>query len=80
MTDATTQARLRVSSEGTMGPYIRVPFSQLEEVKQTLDGSRIRYWVGENAISLDGGPEFVVIDLGRAADASAIQAVLDSVR
>lgn len=78
MTDATTKTPLRVSTEGTAGPYLRVPVSQLAEVRRLLDSRRISYWVGENAISLDGAPEVAVINLGRGGDAAAVQTVLDS--
>jgi hypothetical protein len=56
-----------------------VPVSQLEEVKALLSRSCITYWVGENAISLNGKPETAVINLGRGANAGAVQRVLDSV-
>ena len=80
MADSTTKERLRVSTEGTAGPYIFIPVSQLEEVKTLLSRNRIRHWVGENAISLDGKPEIAVINLGRDADASVVQNLLDGVR
>jgi hypothetical protein len=57
-----------------------VPVSQLDEVRRLLDSQRIRYWVEENAISLDATPEIAVINLGRGGDATAVQALLDSVR
>jgi len=79
MTDATTQERLRVSTDGTAGPYIMVPVSQLDEVKTLFNHEHIRYWVDENAISLNGKPEIAVINLGREADAGAVQNILDSV-
>jgi hypothetical protein len=80
MTDATTHQPLQVSTDGTAGPYIIVPVSQLDEVKRLLDAKRIRYWVDENAISLNGTPEITVINLGRESDASAVQTILDGVR
>jgi hypothetical protein len=80
MTDATTQQPLRVSTDGTAGPYILVPLSQLNEVKRLLDDQRIRYWVEENAISLDGAPYIAVINLGREGAVDAVQTILDSVR
>jgi hypothetical protein len=80
MTDATTHQRLRVSTDGTAGPYIMVPVSQLEELKALLNRNGIRYSVDENAISLDGKPEIAVINLGRNASATAVQNILDSVR
>ena len=80
MTDATTRQPLQVSTDGTAGPYIMVPVSQLDEVKRLLDAKRMGYWVGENAISFNGTPEVAVINLGREANASAVQTLLDSVR
>ena len=80
MTDTTTKKPLRVSTDGTAGPYIMVPFAQLDDLRRLLDGRHIRYWVEENVISLDGGPEIAVVNLGRGGDAAAVQAVLDSVR
>jgi hypothetical protein len=80
MNDVTTQQPLYVSTDGTAGPYIMVPVAQLEEVKRLLDGHRVRYWVEENAISLDAGPYISVINLGREGNASAVQAILDEAR
>lgn len=80
MTNPTIKEPLHVSTDGTAGPYIMAPVSQLDEVRRLLDSRQIRYWVDEYAISLDGAPEVAVINLGREADASAIQAILDSVR
>ena len=80
MTDVTTQRALQVSTDGTAGPYIMVPVSQLDDVKRLLGGARVHYWVDENAISLNGTPEIAVVNLGRVADASAVQAVLDTAR
>jgi hypothetical protein len=80
MTDVTTKKPLHVSTESTAGPYISLPVSQLDEVRRLLDGRRIFYWVEENAISLNGAPYVAVINLGRAGDAVAVQAILDSVR
>lgn len=78
MTDATTHQRLRVSTDGTAGPYIMVPLSQLDSVRALLQGNGIRFRVDENAISLDGAPYVAVVNLGRGADAAAVQAVLDA--
>ena len=80
MIDATTKQPLYVSTDGTAGPYIMVPVSQLAEVRQLLDSHGLRYQVEEDAISLNGAPEVAVIDLGRGADAKAIQSILDRIR
>lgn len=78
MIDTTTNGPLRVSTDSTAGPYLTVPVSQLEEVRQLLDSRGIGYWVSEHAISWDGAPEVTVINLGRGGDAAAVQAILDS--
>jgi hypothetical protein len=78
MNDATTEQPLRVSTDGTAGPYIMVRLSQLDEVKRLLDDKRVRYWVEENAISWSGSPYIAVINLGREGNATAIQAMLDA--
>ena len=55
-----------------------VQVSQLSEVLRLLDARRIAYTVDKYAISLDGRPEVVVVDLGPDADAAAVQAILDN--
>jgi hypothetical protein len=77
MIDMTTKKPLCVANDGTAGPYIMVPYRQLADICKLLDGHGIRYWAEEHVISFDGGPESAVINFGRGADASAIQAVLD---
>lgn len=78
MIDVTTRKPLSVSTDGTAGPYVMVPVSQLEEVRLLLEDRGIRHWIEENAISLNGAPEVAVIDLGRGADPDAVQAILDN--
>jgi hypothetical protein len=77
--DTTTRKPLRVLTESTAGPYIRLPESQLAEVQQLLDSHGIHYEVDEEIISFNGGPEEAIIDLGRGGDAAAVQAILDSI-
>jgi hypothetical protein len=79
MIDVTTKRPIHITTEGTSRPYIRLPVSQLTEVQQLLDNHGIRYWVEENFLSYNGGPEKAIIDLGRGADAGAVQAIFDSV-
>ena len=78
MTDTTTKKPLRVSGNGKYRPYIRLPLSQVDEVRRLLDSHGISHALEEDAISMDGGPYIAVIDFGREADAAAIQAILDS--
>ena len=79
MTDRTTRERLSVSAHGNAGPYIMVPVIQLEEVRTILDNNQIRYWVDEEAISLDGKPEITVINLDPPSEPATVQRLLDSV-
>ncbi len=76
MTDTVTRKPLRVSTEGGAGSYIRLLVSQLDEVRRLLDDRSIRYWVSENAISWNGGPEYTIINFGREGDAAVVQAIL----
>jgi hypothetical protein len=80
MNDATTSKPLQVSTDGTAGPYIILPVSQLAELCELLDSHGVDYSVEENFISFNGAPETAVVDFGRNADARAIQAILDGGR
>jgi hypothetical protein len=79
MLDITTRKPLYVSTDGDAGPYIMVPVDLLERVKTILDADGIRYWVDEEAITLDDQPEIAVINLGHGSDPATIQRLLDSV-
>lgn len=79
MKDVTTKQPLYVSTDGTAGPYIMVPVSQLDAVRQLLRQHHIPHTVDENAISLNGEPEVAVVDLGHGGDAKKVQQILDSV-
>jgi hypothetical protein len=77
MIDEMTKNRLRISTDGIAGPYLMVPLVQLQGVRERLDRDSIRYWVDGPAISLDGKPAVVVVNFGRAGDATRIQSLLD---
>jgi hypothetical protein len=79
MNDIATKQPLYVSTDGTAGPYIMVPVSQLDAVRQLLRQHQIPHTVDDDAISLDGEPEVAVVDLGRGGDAKKVQQLLDSV-
>ena len=78
MIDSKTRQKIRVSVDGTAGPYIMVPVDQLSHVRQNLDKHTIQYWVDSNAISLDGKPSVTVINFGRSEDPKKVQALLDN--
>ncbi len=76
--DSSTKKPLQVSDHGTAGPYLWVPVSQLAEVQRLLDAHGVKYWVEEDAISLDDEPEETIIDFGPGADGEAVQRILDA--
>ena len=77
MIDEMAQSNLHVSSDGTAGPYLMVPVTQLDAVLAVLNRHKVRYWVDADAISLDNEPAITVINFGRSGDAARIQAILD---
>lgn len=79
MTDAATKEPIRVSTDGATGPYIVVPADRLEQVRNLLDANRVRFWADHHAISIDGKPSVVVVNLGRGTDAGHVQTLLDTV-
>ena len=77
MTDKTTGKPLCVATDGRSGPYIVVPKEQVQSVRSVLDRARIRYWVDEIAVSVDGRPALTVVNLGKTVNARDIQEQLD---
>jgi hypothetical protein len=77
MIDQTTQNPFRIKSDEIAGPFLMLPLSQLERVREVLDRHAIRYWVDSFAVSVDGRPLKTVINFGRTGDAARIQAALD---
>ena len=80
MIDTQKRRPIRVSTDGTAGPYIMVPVDQLDIVRTLLDRHGFRYWVESDSISLNGKPEIAIINLGLAGDSSRVQAKLDEVQ
>lgn len=77
MNDSETQERIVVHTEGTGGPYIMVPLDQLAAIEEVLRKDQVSYWVDSDAISLDGKPAVIVINLGRGTDVNRVQSLLD---
>ncbi len=80
MLDVTTNKPLHVWGDGSAWPWIVLPVSQLDQVRQLLDSHGIRYEVNDEVISMNDGPETAHIALGRGTDGKAVQAILDSIR
>lgn len=77
MTDTTTGRALAVSTEADGYPYLSVPVHQLDRVRRLLDTGGVSYWVDEEALSIDGGPEMIVINIEPGTDPAAVQRILD---
>ena len=77
MTDISTRAPICVESGDDIRPFIELPLDQVDAVCRLLDSHGFRdYEVEETVLSINGGPELVIIDL--VAD-PAVQTILDSV-
>jgi hypothetical protein len=79
MIDVTTKKPLRVTPDESAGPYIRLSLAQVDAIRRLFDSHGVRYWVSENAISLNNGPYMTIVNLGRGGDADAVQTLLDTV-
>jgi hypothetical protein len=77
MIDTSTGRRLNVSVDGNAGPYIILPLERLNVVKKLLDKHKIRYWVDEEVISIDSGPEVAFLNLAHGTDPKKVQQILD---
>src|SRR5262249_17505918 len=53
MIDQTTGLPMRVSPQETIGPYIRLPYDQVDDVRRLLDSHGIRHWVQDSILSLN---------------------------
>lgn len=78
MVSTSTQKPLKVIAGGTAGSYVIVPLEQLDQVRKVLQANAIPHWVDHYAISIDGRPPSVVIDLDRKAEPDRVQALLDA--
>lgn len=79
MIDVVTNQQIRVAAPPDGNPALRLPYSQVDDVKRLLDRHGIRYWVDSHIISMSGGPYMSSIYLYRATDPAKVQAILDSV-
>lgn len=80
MVDVAEKKPLQVSTDGGVGPYLMVSLDALPQVRGLLDSHGIRYFVDEEAISIDGSPYIILVDFGLRGDADRIQSLLDSVQ
>ena len=79
MLDVQTHRKIRISTDGSAGPYIIVPDPQLRSLQAILEAHKVPHWAESGSVSLDGRPALAVINLGRGADVARIQAIIDRV-
>jgi hypothetical protein len=77
MTDTAKQSPLKVH-DSTVGPYMRLPLSQVEAVGRILDRHGIKYWVEDIVISMNHGPEIAWLFTKGNPDIALIQSLLDA--
>jgi hypothetical protein len=80
MIDPVTGRPLRVSTDGTSGPYIMVPPTLSSAVAALLVTNNITHVVTADTVRTGSTTVYDVFDLGMAGDATAVQNILDSVR
>ena len=79
MTDMVTKEPIVVDvSEGGYAG-LDVPYEQLDQIRALFDANKIQYWVDEEVLSIDDGPETAFISLSRRSDPKLAQRLLDSV-
>jgi hypothetical protein len=79
MIDTRTQKPIRVTINRMAAPHISLPLSQLDEIRALLDRHGVDYWPDSIAVSIDGKPLVVVVNLGRKVDVDFVQSILDEV-
>jgi hypothetical protein len=75
-----TKKPLRVLTAGKDDlPYVRLAFEQLDDLRRVLDAHGVRYREPSNAISIDGGPEMVIVHIfpNGGVTSTMIQEMLD---
>jgi hypothetical protein len=61
MIDVATKKPLRVETDRTVGPYMRVSVPQLDAIRQLLERYKIGFRIDEHAISINEGPEMTYV-------------------
>jgi len=79
MKNAANAQPLSVLNRGQAVEYIRVLFSQLDDLRRLLDEHGVRYSVDEYVSSWNGAPETTLVYLARGVDGARVQEILDSV-
>jgi hypothetical protein len=79
MIDRATNEPLVVRTSQGEWPYLDVSVQQLDDLRRLLDDHGVRYFVHEDIISFNGGPEIATVNFGRKGDPQKVQTILDNV-
>jgi hypothetical protein len=55
-----------------------LPLDQVADIEGILRGGNIPFWVDSDAISVDGEPAIIVVNLRSEADVNRVQQLLDA--
>jgi hypothetical protein len=78
MTNPADQRPLQVTIAETYGSFIELPRDLVDRVHNLLKENDIPHEVGQQAISVDGGPAMVLIYLSRKTNPRRVQELLDA--
>ncbi len=78
MIDIVKKTPIWVRAHDPEFPYVRVPYEQLEAVVDVLKRGQIRFEVNEETLSIDDGPEMIVVHIRRGTDPKLVQVLLDA--
>jgi hypothetical protein len=79
MIDSITRKPLTINSYQGKGGILDLPLEQLDKVRALLDANIIFYWVDDEVLSINGGPETAWITISQKHDAAMVQRLLDSI-
>ena len=79
MIDTVHRKPIKVETNWGVESYIDVPLEQLNGVKALLDANQVSYWVDEEVLSIDDGPEIALVMLDEHTDVEMVQRLLDCI-
>jgi hypothetical protein len=79
MIDVIKRKPLRVEICEGAPALLVLPVEQLDQARALLDAHKVPYWVSEEFLSVDGGPEKAFVHISRNADPAMVQRLLDDV-